>query len=125
MTNVSELCEAWLVAKSVEEDARNERVAIEEKMLDAIGRPNGESSSTKDYNGFKITVSPSVTRKLDVEKAQNALLGIPENLRPVKVVADETGLKYLFNSEPEMYRGLSPYIETRVGKVGVKVVRKS
>ena len=120
---IENLLENWLVAKSVEEDARKERLATEEKILDAVGRPNSESQSTKEYNGFKLVVKPSVTRKLDVKGAEAALATIPAELRPVKQVADETGLKYLLQNEPDIYKRLSPWVETKEGKVGVTVSR--
>lgn len=121
--SLKELLENWLVAKSVEDDAKKERVAIEEKILDSIGRPNSESQSTKEYDGFKVTVTPSVTRKLDIKGAEAILETIPEELRPVKKVVDETGIKWLYNNEPDLYKRLVPYIEVKEGKTGIKVVR--
>lgn len=120
---LKELCESWLIAKSVEEDAKKERVSLEEKILDNIGKPNSESQSTKEYDGFKVTVTPSVTRKLDVKAAEAVLETIPEELRPVKKVADETGIKWLYNNEPDLYKRLVPYVEVKEGKTGIKVVR--
>jgi hypothetical protein len=123
MTIESELFEEWLMAKSVEEDAKKARLETEEKILDLVGRPNDESQSTKKYDDFKVTIKPSITRKLDIEGAKEVLNTIPSVLRPVKLVADEAGLKYLLKTEPGIYKKLSPWVETKEGKVGITVTR--
>jgi len=112
------------MAKSVEDDARKTRVEWEEKIIAGIGLQNDESSKTHDMGNYKVTIKPAVTRKLDIEGAKDVIATLPEERRPVKLVADETGLKWLMNNEPKLYKKLVPWVETKVGKTGVTVVRK-
>ena len=56
---------SWLEAKNIEAVARQRRVEIEEEIYKAL-----DGKSVKNDDGFKITISQSVSRKIDAEKAR-------------------------------------------------------
>jgi hypothetical protein len=49
---------------------------------------------------------------------------IPEQLRPIKVKRelDATGIKYLANNEPQLYKVLSPALTVEPAKTTVSIV---
>jgi len=117
---LQQLCADWLSAKSEENAANKKRVAIEEQIVALTGKRD-EGSKTHDADGYKVTVTGKVTRKMDWDAWANVKDQIPENLRPVKVKEelDERGVKYLADNEPEIY-ALLP-IEVKPAKTGVDV----
>jgi len=122
MTNIEALCRDWLDAKRQENAANKRRIEIEEQMAQALEVPD-EGSKTHKLDGFKVTVTQPVTRKLDEAAWAKVLHLVPENMRPVKVKieADATGCKYLAQNEPAMWRKIAKAFETKPGKIGFKV----
>lgn len=122
MTNVETLCADWLEAKREETAANKRRIAIEEQIAQALDVP-AEGSKTHKLDSFKVTMTQPVTRKLDADAWALVSDKIPPALHPVKVTlsADATGCKYLANNEPEIWAICAKAIETKPGKVGVKV----
>lgn len=122
MTNVERLCAEWLEAKRAETAANKRRIAIEDQIAQAFDVPT-EGSKTHKTEAYKVTLTQPVTRKLDVDTWAAVSSKVPENLHPVKVTlsADPAGCKYLANKEPEIWAIASKAIETKPGKIGVKV----
>ena len=122
MDNREALCAEWLEAKRAETAANKRRIEIENQLAQCFAVP-GEGSKTHKLDGYKVTLTQPVTRKLD-EKAWELVKGnIPDNLHPIKVKieADATGCKYLANNEPEIWDKVAKAFETKPGKIGVKV----
>ncbi len=121
-TNVEALCRDWIEAKRAEAAANAQRLKIEEALVEALEIPY-EGSKTHKLDGYKVTVTQPITRKLDEAEWAKVYTRIPESLRPVKVKleADATGCKYLATNEPEMWRAIASAFETKPGKVGFKV----
>lgn len=122
MTNLETLCAGWLEAKRAEETARNQRIAIEVQIAEALDVPS-EGSKTHKLEHFKVTLTQPVTRKLDVKAWDKVRDICPPDMQPIKVMvkADATGCKYLANNEPALWAKISPAFETKPGKIGVKV----
>lgn len=123
MSNVSALLADWVKAKAAEDAAQRQRRKIETQLESALEVPN-EGSKTTEIDGFKVTVTQPVYRKVDAVAWEAIKTRISENLWPVKtkVEADPTGCKYLANNEPEIWAQIAEAFETKPGKVGFKVV---
>ena len=64
MSNIAPLAAAWIEAKRAETKANAERIKIEEQLVAAMEVP-AEGSKTHSIDGYKITVTQPITRKLD------------------------------------------------------------
>jgi hypothetical protein len=115
-----ELAQQWLDAKQREREANAERIKIEEQIVAALGKRD-EGAQSHKIDGFKITVTGKVTRKMDWDKWEVVKDQIPEALRPIKLKPelDERGVKYLKENKPDIY-GLLP-ITVAPAKTGVDV----
>lgn len=115
-----EIANDWLKAKDSEEKAKLERIAFEEELIAILGNKE-EGSKTHTFDDYKITITGRLSRKIDW-KAYEAIKGnIPESLRPEKTVLDETGVKYLQNNEPQIYKILAPALTVEKAKTGVSI----
>lgn len=122
MTNVQALARDWLEAKRAENAANAARIKIEEELAQALDVPD-EGSKTHKIDGFKITVTQPVTRKLDAVVWEKVKQHISPEMAPVKVKleADATGCKWLATNDAKTWRKIASAFETKPGKVGVKV----
>ena len=122
MRNVEALCRDWLDAKRAETEANRRRLEIETQLAAALDVPQ-EGSKTHKLEGYKVTVTQTVSRKLDVAVWDRIKDAIPPDLWPVKVKieADGTGCKYLAKNEPALWRKIAKAIESKPGKPGFKV----
>ena len=116
------LASDWREAKRKEEAARDERVEIEERIVELTGHKE-EGSETHKAGEYKVTVTGKLTRKLDAEAWAQIEARIPEELRPVSYVPklETKGLRYLEEKEPDVYRMVAQAIETKPAKTAVQV----
>ena len=122
MSNLATLARDWLDAKRDEKKANMRRLDIEAQLAEAL-EIKSEGASTTHIEGYKITATQPVTRKVDPvawEKVKNKL---PTILWPVKfkLEADATGCKYLANNEPELWSMVAEAFEAKPGKIGFKI----
>lgn len=122
MTNVQALARDWLDAKRAENAAAATRIKIEEQLAQALDVPD-EGSKTHKIDGFKVTLTQPVTRKLDAATWEKVKQHISPEMAPVKVKleADATGCKWLAANDANTWRKIASAFETKPGKVGVKV----
>jgi hypothetical protein len=122
MTNVQALARDWLDAKRAENAANAARIKIEEELAQALDVPD-EGSKTHKIDGFKVTLTQPVTRKLDAVVWEKVKQHISPEMAPVKVKleADATGCKWLATNDAKTWRKIASAFETKPGKVGVKV----
>ena len=120
---LEKLCDDWLKAKRVETNANALRLIIEEQIL-ALTGAKGEGAKTVDTDGYKLTITGKLTRKMDWAKWEEIKSKIAPLLHPVKLKPelDEKGVKYLQLNEPEIY-ALLP-IEVKPAKTAVDVKLK-
>lgn len=120
--NLKPLAQAWLDAKHAEAAANAERLKIEAQMVEALEVPT-EGSKTHKIEGYKITVTQPVTRKIDVDAWAKVSAKCPAAMQPIKtkIEADATGCKYLAEHEPQIWKRIASAFETKPGKVGFKV----
>lgn len=119
---LDQLSAAWLAAKKAENTAAKERAAIEEQIVALTGKRD-EGAQTHEAEGFKVTVTGKVSRKMDWDKWETVKAQIAPNLHPIKYKPelDEKGVKYLQANEPEIY-ALLP-IEVKPAKTAIEVKR--
>lgn len=117
---LEQLVAEWRIAKKAEAAANKDRTAIEEQIIALTGKRD-EGSQTHTVEGFKITVTGKVSRKMDWDKWEQVKSQIAPNLHPVKYKPelDEKGVKYLQANEPEIY-ALLP-IEVKPAKTAIEV----
>lgn len=117
---LDQLSAAWLAAKKAEAAASKERAAIEEQIVALTGKRD-EGAQTHEAEGFKVTVTGKISRKMDWDKWEQVKAQIAPTLWPVKMKPelDEKGVKWLQNNEPEIY-ALLP-IEVKPAKTAIEV----
>ena len=122
MSNVSALAQSWLDAKNAETKAQKLRYSIEAQLAEAL-EVKDEGAIAHNIEGYKVTLTQPVTRKLDARAWEMVKGDCPENLHPVKVKleADATGAKWLAANEPDIWRKIASAFETKPGKIGTKV----
>jgi len=120
---IEQLSAEWLAAKKAEAAAHKQRTAIEEQIILLTGKRD-EGSKTVAANGFKVTVTGKLSRKMDWDLWEIAKTKIDKNLWPVKMKPelDETGVKWLQNNEPEIYALLPIEVKPAKTAIEVKVV---
>ncbi len=121
MRSELEIAEDLFNAKMAEKEAEAKRIALEEELVAVLGKRD-EGSKTHTVGDYKVTITGRVSRKIDWEQFDNLSHKIPENLWPVKRALDETGVKYLANNEPQLYKVLSPALTVAPAKTTVSIV---
>lgn len=121
--SIDKLANEWRSAKQREDQARLERIEIEQKIID-ISTPKEEGAVTI-YTplGNNITLVGKVTYKCNVEALVALTSFWPEDIKPIKhkVEADETKLKALRADVPKLWAQISSAIETKPAKTGVSI----
>lgn len=118
---LEKLCADWLKAKQAETAANTLRVDIEDQIVALTGKKD-EGAKTVDAEGFKLTITGKMTRKMDWTKWEAIKSQIPALLHPVKLKTeiDEKGVKYLQLNEPEIYALLPLEIKPAKTSVDIK-----
>ena len=122
MSNIDGLASNWLEVKAQERQIIAQRHAIEEQITAAL-EAKGEGSISHKLEHHKITLTQTVSRKVDPVVWEKIKHKIPESMHPVKVTlaADSIGCRYLAEKEHRMWAKVSSAFETKQGKIGVKV----
>lgn len=125
MRNEIEIADELFAAKLAEKEANERRVALEEELIALVGAKE-EGAQTHTIGDFKITITGKLNRKIDWEMFDQSIASkIPESLQPVKVKRelDETGVKYLANNEPQLYKLLAKALTIKPAKTAVTIVK--
>jgi len=118
------LAAALIEAKRAESEAKDARVAIEQRILGIVGVKD-EGSTTINTDRFKVTTTGRVTRALDPEKVAGLSSALPAPLMnrlfsfPPKLNIKEA--KYVELNEPGYWAELSKAITTKPGRPSVAV----
>lgn len=120
--NIAPLARDWIDAKQEEEYARTRRIEIEKQMIGALEIP-AEGSKTTRCDGYKITVTQPVTRKVSPERWAQVSTALPFDLQPIrtKLESDPAGCKYLAEKEPELWAKVAKAFTVTPGKVAFKI----
>jgi|TARA_R110000803_G_scaffold68282_3_gene130119 hypothetical protein len=122
MSNIDGLASEWLELKKAERKLIAQRHAIEEQLTKALDAKD-EGSVTHKLEDHKVTLSQSVTRKIDLVKWEEVKHKIPEDRHPVKstLSADSVGVRWLLDNNPKQWAKVAEAFETKKAKIGVKV----
>lgn len=120
MTTIDILAEQLQHAKAIEEDAKNQRIEIEQKIIDALGVKD-EGSQTHKGQKYKLVITGKITRTLDVEAWDKIKGHVPPELWPVrnKPEIDLTGLKWLRDNNAPIYTTVCQAISAKPAKASV------
>lgn len=123
---LEKLCAGWLKAKQVESAANALRVDIEDQIVALTGKKD-EGAKTVDAEGYKLTITGKMSRKMDWDRWETVKLQITPLLHPVKtkLELDEKGVKYLQAHKPEIYALLPLEVKPAKTSVEVKVKEES
>ena len=123
MRSETEIAQDLYEARQVEREANERRVELEEELIALVGARE-EGSKTHTIGDFKITITGKLNRKIDWEIFDDSIASqIPESLQPVKIKRelDKTGVKYLANNEPQLYKLLSKALTIKPAKTAVTI----
>jgi len=120
MSNIDGLASQWLELKKAERKLIAERHAIEEQITTALDAKD-EGSISHKLEDHKVTLSQTVTRKIDLNTWEEVKHKIPENLHPVKtsLSADAAGCRWLLDNDPKLWAKVAKAFETKKAKIGV------
>ena len=121
----TEIADELFQAKAEEDKAKAKRIELEEELIGLVGQKQ-EGSKTHTIGEYKITITGVLKRKIDWDMFDAAIAAkIPESLQPVKIKRelDETGVKFLENNEPQIYKVLLPALTIEPGKTNVKITK--
>lgn len=123
MNDIDRLAKLWQQAKKREDEARDDRVKIEEDILKAHPAREEGSETFETPAGAKVTLVGKITYKADVDKLISLAGNWPEDVRPIKtkVEADETRLKAIRQHRPDLWQAIAPAIATKPAKTGVSI----
>lgn len=120
---LEQLVAAWIEAKREEDTANAKRLAIEQEIC-ALQPPKQEGATTVEAGGFKLTLTGSLSYKLDdIEALRNITQGWDANLVPLrsKTEIDPTGCKWLRANRPELWAQVAKVITVKPAKPSIKV----
>ena len=112
----------WMDAKNAEIKANKARIVAEEEMISLL-EVKQEGATSHQIGPYKITLTGRLNRKVDLDILDK--LQIPANLIPIKMKRelDVTGVKYLENNEPEIYKLFTKAMTVEPAKTSVTVIR--
>jgi len=121
--SIESLVEDLVAAKAEENMANQRRVALEEQIVELMGKRTEGAQTHELANGVKLTITGKLSYKADMKLLVQLASALPENMRPIKteVKLDETGAKYLRNNEPEAWAAIAAAITTKEAKTSVEV----
>lgn len=118
-----EIANELFEAREAEKKANERRVELEEELIALLGQKE-EGSQTHEVGDYKVTITGKLIRKIDWDLYDQSIAAkIPESLQPVKVKRelDDTGVKYLANNEPQIYRLLAKALTIKPAKTAVTI----
>ena len=81
---IYDLVDRWLDLKKAEDDAKIERIKIEEEMINFLETKTEGSVTTTLEDKTKITVKTGFSRKLDLKAWEKVKQKIVPEVRPIK-----------------------------------------
>lgn len=121
--NAEQLCAKWQEAKAREEQAKADRLAVEELLVQQLGKKD-EGAQTHELPGLKVTITGKMTRTMDWTAWGLVRDQIPAEMHPVrtKQELDETGVKWLQANHPDFYKLLPIEVKPAKPSIAIKAV---
>ena len=123
MELIDQLTLQWQAAKQRETQARDDRVAVEDKILALYPAHEEGSTTVLTPSGTKIRTTGKLSYKVDLIALQSLTMDWPEDVRPVrmKLEADETKLKAIRQESPKLWATIASAVTTKAAKTGVTI----
>jgi hypothetical protein len=121
------LAERWLEAKVAETKANIWRLDVESRIL-KISPAREEGSTTIVLStGHKLKTTGKLSYKADLDALLTITAAWPTEYRPVKteIKADETVLKHIRATRPDLWREIAPAITTKPAKTAITVEQET
>lgn len=118
-----EIANELFEAREAEKEANERRIKLEEELIAILGQKE-EGAQTHEVGDYKVTITGKLIRKIDWDLYDKSIAAkIPESLQPVKVKRelDDSGVKYLANNEPQIYRLLAKALTIKPAKTAVNI----
>ena len=121
--NVNELANQWLAAKREEQEANAKRIRIEEELCALIDVREEGSCTTHLPSGLVITTIGKLSYKVNVDALQKLVMAWPDEAKPIKVEtkADETALKKIRATRPDLWQQIAAAVTVKPAKTGVTI----
>lgn len=118
---LEELANQLFDAKQRENAARDERIAVEEKIAELVETAANGSKTVPVGNGLKITVKRGLSYKANIDAIRNLdnVAGLPIKLVPAEWVFDEKEYERILMDEPKKAAILAKHVEVKPKKVAV------
>ena len=115
---IYDLVDRWLDLKKAEDNAKTERIKIEEEMINFLETKAEGSATTTLEDNTKITVKTGFSRKLDLKAYEKVKQKIVPEVRPIKtkIELDVPALKKLQEKQPLVYNTISEAITVTPSK---------
>lgn len=113
-----ELCREYILARNTEKAAKEYRLSLERKLVEAFGASKAEGTETKATDGFKVSVTSKLNRALDIDAYQ--ALNLPDNMSFVDF-KPSINLKNLRMAERIDPISVAKCITTKPGKPSIKI----
>jgi hypothetical protein len=123
MNTLDQLAILWDIAKQREEEAKIERIKIEEQILAMHpAKEEGSETVTTDH-GAKIQLTGKLAYKADMDKLFEITKTWPEEVRPLKLETklDETKLKAIRAQSPKAWAQIAQAVTVTPAKTGVSI----
>ena len=123
---IYDLVDQWLDLKKAEDDAKKERIKIEEEMINFLETKAEGSVTTTLEDNTKITVKTGFSRPLDLKVWEQVKQKIEPDVRPVKtkIELDIPALKKLQKEIPLAYNAISEAITVTPSKTNFTIKKE-
>ena len=117
------LAERWLEAKEAEKNANAWRLDIEGKILQISPAKEEGSTSIILPTGLKLKTTGKLSYKADLDVLLTITAPWPTEYKPVKteIKADETILKHIRATRPDLWQAIAIAITTKPAKTAITV----
>lgn len=126
--DVATLAAALLQLKEQENEARDARVVMEERVIAALDFKKPEGSETYEAGRFKITCRRPINRSVDAEAWETVKAGLDsdglatvENLMRTKYELNLPTAREIEQQSAALWRKIALCISSKPGKVAVEV----
>jgi hypothetical protein len=122
---IEALGKQWLAAKAAEDEAKANRLAVEESIAAAMPATSDESTNKIDIRAMRITVKYGVTRSVDSDRLQDAWAGLAKEAHGCfkwKAAVDLKALRGVQQLRPDVYATIASYVTVKPSKPSVEVV---
>lgn len=123
MNEAEALAAEWLAAKKIEQQATENRIDIEKKILALIPAKEEGSSSHKLGNGLTVRLTGKLSYRCNIEALRSITSSWPEEARPLrtKLELDEPILRAIRQDRPDLWKQISPAVTVKPAKTNVVV----